>query len=143
MLHYLTIFLLSLLSKYQFFPSQSSLSLFLTYLHYINCSRMYDYVTVTYIWQHNSNITHNPNPKFWDRQYKKWKEIKIRNKMKIIQVHCFQFWYYPPFKVSPLEKLTSIFASSSLTSLDIYPQTFCYPIYITSLLYTFLATPSS
>ena len=49
----------------------------------------------------------------------------------------------PPFKVFSLEKLTSIFASSFLTSLDTYSQTFHCPIYIISLLYTSLVTPPS
>jgi len=41
------------------------------------------------------------------------------------------------FKVSPLNKLTFIFASFFLTSLNIHFQTFCYSIYITFLLYNF------
>ena len=69
----------------------------------------------------------------------KWK-WKWKMKMKINRVYCFQLWHYPSFKVSPPEKLTSIFASSSLTSLDILFQTFHHSTYIISLLYIFLVT---
>ena len=49
-------------------------------------------------------------------------------KKRINEVYCFQLWHYPPFKVSPLEKLTSIFASSSPTFSDI-PSSYLYSIF--------------
>ena len=58
--------------------------------------------------------------------------------MKIIKVYHLQFWYYLSFKVSSLEKLTSIFTSSSPTSLNTSSQTFHHPTYTTFLLYIFL-----
>ena len=72
-----------------------------------------------------------PNPKFkienkWNG---KWKENKV---------YYLWFWYYFYFKISSLEELTSIFANFSPASLNILPQTFYYPIHITSLLYTSL-----
>ena len=58
----------------------------------------------------------------------------MRKKNKINKVYCLQLWYYPPFKVSSLKKLTSIFSSFSST-LNILSQIFYYSTYTTSLPY--------
>ena len=49
--------------------------------------------------------------------------------MKRNQVHFLQFWHYPPFKVSPPEKLISTFFNFFPTSSGILPQIFHCPIH--------------
>ena len=78
----------------------------------------------------------NPNPSSQDRikKNKSKKKIKMKKKVKIIKVYHLWSWHYPPFKISPPEKLTSIFASFSPTSLNIPPWIFHHFIYIIFLL---------
>jgi len=83
------------------------------------------------------------NPKFPIRKQMKNKNKKIKKEMKINKVYHLEFWHYPSFNVSSPEKLTFIFASFSLASSSIHPQTFHHLIHTTSLQYIFLvAFPS-